>query len=427
MNADASMLPWQVLLVDDEPTVHEVTRLVLRDLTFSGRPVIFHSAYSGEQGIAHLAAHPDTALMLLDVVMETDHAGLEVVQHVRQQLRNTDVQIVLRTGHPGMAPEAQVVTDYEINGYFVKTELTAQKLLSVVIAGLRSYQYLKTLQQQHAPQAGADIADDDDAAIARALEATRYRLLAQCQFALADGTPASVALLPEWPVADGWMPHAALSGRIRDAARISAVNAALLRDACALANAWHAERGHRAPGHDAAGRPLRISVPLLLAAAGNDAGTFQHLASLVRDALADAGLPGSALDIQLPGNLPSVFDSAEAAHDACAQLRELGVSITLNDIGNGPISLAHLRRLLPDRLQIAASDACEVADDAERAAIARAVIALGHTLGVQVLASGVTRAADLQFFKWEGCDLCQGDLTGARWDAENWRQMLPAG
>ncbi|MDN7878864.1 EAL domain-containing response regulator [Burkholderia aenigmatica] len=422
MNADASTLPWQVLLVDDEPAVHEVTRLVLRDLTFSGRPVIFHSAYSGEQCLAHLAAHPDTALTLLDVVMETDHAGLDVVQRIRRQLRNTDVQIVLRTGHPGMAPEAQVVTDYEINGYFVKTELTAQKLLSVVIAGLRSYQYLKTLRQKHTPQDGAS----DDDAIGRVLDATRYRLLAQCQFELADGTPASVALLPEWPVADGWMPHAAVSGRIHGAVRISAVNAALLRDACALANAWHAERDHGAPAHDAAGRPLRISVPLLLSAAGNDADTFQHLASLVRDALADAGLPGSALDIQLPGNLPSVSDGAEAARDACAQLREMGVSITLNDIGNGPISLAHLRRLMPDRLQIAASGACDVADDAELAAIARAVIALGHTLGVQVLASGVTRAADLQFFKWEGCDLCQGDLTGPRWDAENWRQMLPA-
>ena len=85
MNSSLSMPAWQVLLVDDDPDVHEITRLVLTDLTFSGRKIQFHSVYSGEACRAHLAAHPDTALVLLDVVMETDDAGLATVRYMAQQ------------------------------------------------------------------------------------------------------------------------------------------------------------------------------------------------------------------------------------------------------------------------------------------------------------------------------------------------------
>jgi len=434
MNVNPSMStmpPWQVLLVDDEPAVHDVTRLVLRDLTFSGRQVVFHSAYTGEQCVAHLAAHPDTALVLLDVVMETDDAGLVVVRRIREELRNADVQIVLRTGHPGMAPEAEVVTDYEINGYFVKTELTARRLVSVVIAGLRSYQYVRALQQAHVPQDDAEAAAGAQAgaeeAIAQALHQSHYRLRAQCQYDLVDGGLAAVALLPEWPASAGWTAHAEIGSQVRSPALLEAINDAVLRRACALAGAWleHWDKAGDATG--AAGWPPRISVPVLLPrAASGDTVALQALPGLVRQALAACGLPGSALDLLLPGNLPATSAAAaEAARDVCAQIRAQGVSITLSDIGSGPISLSHLRRLLPDRLQIAASHVRDVADDLERAAIARAVIALAHTLGVRVLADGIASAAELQFFKWEGCDHGQGDLPGPPWDAADWPQALP--
>ena len=88
-----------------------------------------HSAYSAPEAKAFLESHPDTALMLLDVVMETDDAGLRLVSYVREQMGNSDLQIVLRTGQPGMAPEREVIAGYDINGYLLKTEMIAQRLV----------------------------------------------------------------------------------------------------------------------------------------------------------------------------------------------------------------------------------------------------------------------------------------------------------
>jgi len=102
---------WKVLIVDDDSDVHEITKLALRGFEFQGEPLMFISAYSAEDARRLLAEHPDISVMLLDVVMETDDAGLRLVRHIRQTLNNPFVRIVLRTGQPGQAPEKQVVRD----------------------------------------------------------------------------------------------------------------------------------------------------------------------------------------------------------------------------------------------------------------------------------------------------------------------------
>ncbi|EON18803.1 two-component response regulator modulated Metal-dependent phosphohydrolase, HD region [Cupriavidus sp. GA3-3] len=433
MNTSLSMPAWQVLLVDDDPDVHEITQLVLMDLTFSGRKIQFHSVYSGEECKAHLAAHPDTALVLLDVVMETDDAGLATVRYIREQLRNADLQIVLRTGHPGLAPEREVITGYEINGYFLKTELTAQKLTSVVIGGLRTYQYVKALQQanalqpegrplaaHHAPDLSSAAAASDagvEAAIEQSLRSGQYRLQAVSQFDLGCAAIAAIALLPEWPVPDGWMPHTEIAGSIRRPALITEINAALLRRACEFAQAWHADPQAAMSG------PSRVSVPILLPqVAGAEVSALLALPELLRQYLRETGQPGNVLDLQLP--ITMLGTATEAARLACARIQEQGASVTLADVGNTPISLANLQRLLPDRLQIPLGYVRNVAADAKRAAIARAVIALAHTLGMQVLANGLASTDELQFFKWEGCDHGQGDVLGAAWETTEWMKAV---
>ncbi|MDX1392727.1 MAG: DUF3369 domain-containing protein, partial [Rheinheimera sp.] len=138
---------WKVLIVDDEPEVHAVTKLALSDFTFQGKNLSFFSAFSGAEAKTLIAQHPDAAIMLLDVVMETDDAGLLVARHIREQLHNEHVRIILRTGQPGQAPERQVIINYDINDYKSKTELTAQKLFTVVMSSLRSYRDILSLQQ----------------------------------------------------------------------------------------------------------------------------------------------------------------------------------------------------------------------------------------------------------------------------------------
>lgn len=136
---------WLVLVVDDEEQVHAVTQLALEGATFAGRPLHLLSAYSAAEARAILRAEPDIALVLLDVVMETDTAGLSLVRWIRRDLGNTLVRIILRTGHPGHAPERRVILDYDINDYRTKTELTSERLFSSVVAALRCHDQVQTI------------------------------------------------------------------------------------------------------------------------------------------------------------------------------------------------------------------------------------------------------------------------------------------
>ena len=136
---------WKVLVADDDDEVHTISRLVLRDFRFEGRGLNIIGAHSGEEAKRMVADNPDAAVLLLDVVMESDGAGLEVVRHIRQVLGNWMLRIILRTGQPGQAPERSVVIDYDINDYKEKTELTAQKLVTSLVSALRAYRDIQII------------------------------------------------------------------------------------------------------------------------------------------------------------------------------------------------------------------------------------------------------------------------------------------
>ncbi|MCC5852276.1 MAG: EAL domain-containing protein [Alkalimonas sp.] len=138
---------WQLLIVDDDEEIHTVTKLALSDVMVEGRQLAFHHAYSGKEAVQFLKDHQNIALVLLDVVMESDDAGLKVVQQIRDELKLEDTRIILRTGQPGYAPEESVIKEYDINDYKTKTELTRSKLVTTIIASLRSYQQIRTINQ----------------------------------------------------------------------------------------------------------------------------------------------------------------------------------------------------------------------------------------------------------------------------------------
>lgn len=146
-SASLGLSPWKILVVDDEPEVHSVTKLILSGVTFKNRSIVLVSAYSAQEGREILKTQKDFAIILLDVVMETDHAGLEFVQTVRDEMGNKAVRIILRTGQPGQAPEKSVIIDYDINDYKAKSELTAEKLFTTVIAALRAYESIRSLER----------------------------------------------------------------------------------------------------------------------------------------------------------------------------------------------------------------------------------------------------------------------------------------
>jgi response regulator RpfG family c-di-GMP phosphodiesterase len=140
--ATTSLPPWHVLIVDDDESIHQITALVLRGFLFEQRPLKLWHAYSAAQASHILTEQSDIALAIIDVVMETNHAGLDLVKRIRTELGLSQIRLILRTGQPGEAPEESVIRDYDINDYKNKTEVTAIRLKTLIYAGLRSYRDL---------------------------------------------------------------------------------------------------------------------------------------------------------------------------------------------------------------------------------------------------------------------------------------------
>jgi signal transduction histidine kinase len=174
------LLRWKVAVIDDDPAVHDGTRFALQNYRLNGRGLELVCAHSAAEGRELIGQHPDTAVIFLDVVMETDEAGLDLVRVIRHELKNEAVRIILRTGQPGQAPEQRIVVDYDINDYKAKTELTAEKLFTCLTAALRGYEQLRRLADLYAELEEANRAlEDKVASRTQELVAANQRLEAQ--------------------------------------------------------------------------------------------------------------------------------------------------------------------------------------------------------------------------------------------------------
>lgn len=138
---------WRILVVDDDESVHQVTKLVLADAEIEHRKLSIVSAYSSEEAKDILLKDNSFCMAFVDVVMETDHAGLELVEWIRKEHRNQAIRLVLRTGQAGTAPEAKVIKEFDINDYKEKTDFTANKMITTVYASIRAYRDIMTIQR----------------------------------------------------------------------------------------------------------------------------------------------------------------------------------------------------------------------------------------------------------------------------------------
>ncbi|XLZ71625.1 EAL domain-containing protein [Massilia sp. SR12] len=138
---------WRVMIIDDDEDVHSTTTFALGNLDMQHRPLEFVHAYSAAQAREMLAHEQEIAVILLDVVMEQDDAGLHLVRYIRETLKLTDVRIILRTGQPGYAPEIDAIRDFDINDYKTKSELTRIKLFTTVTAAIRSYEQIRNINE----------------------------------------------------------------------------------------------------------------------------------------------------------------------------------------------------------------------------------------------------------------------------------------
>ncbi|QJE74610.1 DUF3369 domain-containing protein [Aerophototrophica crusticola] len=234
--------PWCLLVVDDEQGVHDITRLALRSLSFKGRGIEILNAYSGREALELLRRRRDVAVILLDVVMETDDAGLACARAIREELRNQETRIILRTGQPGQAPEQRVILDYDINDYKAKTDLTAQKLTTTIIAALRTYDHIMTIE---ASRKGLDMVVDAASSLfmARSVEQFHSGILLQVQAMLGMGEHGMLCVQRGGPLAQppGILVLAA-SGRYREAANRPLAQALPAAEAAQIAESFAGRR-----------------------------------------------------------------------------------------------------------------------------------------------------------------------------------------
>jgi len=137
---------WKILIVDDEPDVIKITKINLKNFVYIGRRLEFIEAESAKEARERLDIHSDIALALIDVVMETDDAGLRLIDYIRNKLGNKLIRLVIRTGQPGQAPERTIIDKYDVNDYKDKTELTAQKLYTTVRFSLKEFYNIVMLE-----------------------------------------------------------------------------------------------------------------------------------------------------------------------------------------------------------------------------------------------------------------------------------------
>lgn len=155
--------PWKIVIVDDDAGILETSSRILRDFSFEGRRLLIMTGISGADAMSLIEQHPDTAVILLDVIMETDDAGLLAVSHIRDKLNNHAVRILLRTGQAGQFNEEQVFEAYDINDFLEKSDLTSRRLKTALKVSLRAYRMQSeieaAMQRETALREAADIAN----------------------------------------------------------------------------------------------------------------------------------------------------------------------------------------------------------------------------------------------------------------------------
>jgi len=136
---------WHVLSVDDDASVHEITKLVLSHFSFEGKKIKLSTASSAEEAIEFLKKHSDISLILLDIVMEKEDSGFDVATFLRSEQNNHSSRIIIRTGQPGTFPEEEVIQNFDIDGFAEKTDLTKNRLSTIVYSALRSYRDITSI------------------------------------------------------------------------------------------------------------------------------------------------------------------------------------------------------------------------------------------------------------------------------------------
>ncbi|HET9123160.1 MAG TPA: EAL domain-containing protein, partial [Acidiferrobacteraceae bacterium] len=237
--------------------------------------------------------------------------------------------------------------------------------------------------------------------VRKSLQTRGFVLHYQPKIRLSDGCVAGVEALVRWRRPDGRLaPPAEFISVAEDTGLIWQLGEWVLRTACRQSREW-ADSG--------------LDMPVAVNVSARQFGQ-EGMLDLITAILKETHLAPGLLEIEITESvIMNNLDKAVATLDG---LNALGVRLSIDDFGTGYSSLAYLKRFPIDTLKIDRSFVSDLPGDADDSAIASAVVQMGHSLGVKVVAEGVESKAQLEFLRGQGCDEVQGFLVGMPLPAE---------
>ena len=245
----------------------------------------------------------------------------------------------------------------------------------------------------------------------RALERGEFSLHYQPQVDLRSKRIFGVEALIRWNQPDlGMVSPAKFIPLAEEKGLIVPIRAWVVRTACRQCKAWQ----------DAGLPPVTVAVNI-------SARQFRekNLLQVVAQILTETGLNPRQLELEVTESV--IMHDAQQIIASLQAFRDMGVKLSVDDFGTGYSSLSYLKRFPVDRLKIDQSFVHDLGSDADDAAIAQAVITLGHTMGLRVIAEGVETPEQLAFLRRHECDEMQGYLFGKPMPADEFAKLLASG
>ena len=244
----------------------------------------------------------------------------------------------------------------------------------------------------------------------RALENHELEVYYQPQARLEDQQIIGMEALVRWKhPTRGMVPPIEFIPLAEETGLINPLGEFVLRRACAQLRSWI----------DKGMPPLRVAVNLSVRQL-----LQKNFADTVEAVLVDTGLPADMLELEITES--TLMEHAQDTLQALHRLRSLGVRLSIDDFGTGYSSLSYLKRFPVDIIKIDRSFVRDVAQDADDAAIVAGIIALAHSLRLEVVAEGVETQAQLNYLKEQKCDLLQGYYLSPAVPAEQFEELVLA-
>ncbi len=131
---------WKILIVDDEQDIHKIIKMIFDNHKIDDMNLEIFSACNSDEAIFLLKENSDIAVALVDIVMETEDAGINCVRRIRNELKNDKIRLILKTGYPSQIPGPEILEAFDISMFKQETDLTTQIIIEMICTSIKEFQ-----------------------------------------------------------------------------------------------------------------------------------------------------------------------------------------------------------------------------------------------------------------------------------------------